>query len=276
MKFCPVCATPLNGSLECKSCGFKTTEEEIEARRDKAKVEGAAVYFTEPDLSFFNNTRKPVEKKQSIKLKELLDNKIEEEKITSLSYSGGGGMQGGHFSVNLYFDKNELVYVNQQFHYTPTITKTYSVTNEKLNEIRDFIEKYNFPAWSEIATNEAMRPTDISVTNLYLRYPDRTYDISFITNFDKEEEKIFFELRDLVYSCVDEENLKETKEQPSNTAGFMDIMGMGIIKDKNDESNQKEKTTPSVKSKTPKFCPECGSKLEEGQIKCNCGYEIKG
>ena len=117
MKFCPVCATPLNGSLECKSCGFKTTEEEIEARRDKAKVEGAAVYFTEPDLSFFNNTRKPVEKKQSIKLKELLDNKIEEEKITSLSYSGGGGMQGGHFSVNLYFDKNELVYVNQQFHY---------------------------------------------------------------------------------------------------------------------------------------------------------------
>ena len=275
MKFCPVCATPLNGALECSSCGFKTTEEKIEARRDKAKIEGSTVYFTEPDLSFLNNTRKPIEKKKSIKLKELLDNKIEEGKIASLSYSGGGGMQGGHFSVNLYFDKNELVYVNQQFHYTPTITKTYFVTDEKLKEIKDYIEKYNFPAWSEIATNEAMRPTDISVTNLYLRYPCRTYDISFITNFDKEEEKIFFELRDLVYSCVDDENLKETKEQPSNTTGFMDIMGMGIITNQNDKPDNSKKETPVVRT-TPKFCPECGAKLDEGQLKCNCGYKIRG
>ena len=272
MKFCPVCASILNEKLECESCGFKTTDDDIEKRRDKSKIEGNIFYFTEPNFAAFNNEKQPIEKKDSATLEELINKKITDEKIEALTYSGGGGMLGGHFSTRLSFKDKELTTTNQEFHYTPTIIRKYSVSDEQLNEIREYIEKYNFPAWSEIREDETMRPTDISVTVLSLCYPSYSYSISFITNFNKEESDIFFKLRDLVFDCAKDENLLDEKviNNGSNTMG----LGMMTVPDninKNISTNPDSEAKHNIPGVCPecgykpdrelKFCPECGSKL---------------
>jgi len=277
MKFCPVCASILNEELECESCGFKTTDDDIEKRRDKSKIEGNIFYFTEPNFAAFNNKRQPVEKKDSATLEELINTKKTDEKIEALTYSGGGGMQGGHFSTRLSFKDKELTTTNKQFHYTPTTVAKYSVSDEKLNEIREYIEKYNFPAWSEIREDESLRPTDISVTVLSLCYPSYSYSISFITNFNKEESDIFFKLRDLVFECANEDNLIDKKELNDGK----DIMGLGMMNvpdnmNTNPSTSKEQNNNISYDGVCPccnykidrqlKFCPECGSKIIQDEV----------
>lgn len=272
MKFCPVCASPLDGKLECSSCGFKTTEDDLEKRRDKAKIEGNLFYFTEPNFSAFNNTKVPTEKLDSATLEELINKKITDEKIESLTYSGGGGMQGGYFSTRLSFKEKELTTTNQEFHFTPTTVRKYSVPDEKLNEIREYIKKYNFPAWSEIREDETMRPTDISVSTLSLCYPSYSYSISFITNFNKEESDIFFKLRDLVFEIAKDENLLDEKviNNGSNTMG----LGMMTVPD-NTNKNPGTKNDATAKIDTPGACPKCGYKPDRKLKFCpECGCKL--
>ena len=253
MKFCPVCASKLDGKLEC-SCGFKTTQEELDKRIEEIKEKGPQFYFTEPVIN--NNLME--EKKNKMTLEELLKEETTNDEINSLSYSGGGGMLGGHFSINLYFDTKELVYVNQDFHYSPTITKKYKVNDDLINNIKDYIKKYNLPAWSKIRENISFRMTDVGITHLFLRYPKKTYSMSFIIDLDKDEEKIFFDFRDLVYSCMDEDNLISTEEQKGKELNL------------NMMTCSKEKEELII----PNFCPNCGSKFNENQTKCSCGYKV--
>ena len=272
MKFCPVCASPLNGELECSSCGFKTTEEDLEKRRDKSKIEGNIFYFTEPGFEVFNNTRKPKEKLDSATLEELINKKVTDEKIESLTYSGGGGILGGYHSTRLSFKDKELTATNQEFHYSPTTVRKYSVSDEQLNEIREYIEKYNFPAWSEIREDETMRPTDISVSTLSLCYPSYSYSISFITNFNKEESDIFFKLRDLVFEIAKDENLLDEKviNNGSNTMG----LGMMTVPDNMNKNTSPNPDSPA-KHDIPGVCPECGYKPDRELKFCpECGNKL--
>ena len=185
----------------------------------------------------------------TIDLETLKNMEIETGVLKSVSLHNDGMMMGQSHKVEVDFENKTIKSEDKQGFDKPYTTYYYSVTDDDLNKIQEFINNYNLPAWSKLELNPMMTPSDTQRMLIFeYQRENKTINRIIIYPFsvmNEEERKIYNDFISYIYSLI-----KEDK----------------IIK-KEDKKN----VSPPVFSE--KYCPECGRKLD-GET-CECGFRLK-
>ena len=266
MKFCPNCGAKLEDKDKC-ICGYIVSENRVEENTEVPK------YFTETVYPF-NNSNNDIEKimkemkEKEIPLDKLKENKIDLGKIISISYTNSGGMMGAFHNTSLSFEDKKLTVTNKDWHHAPKIEKVYITDESVLDKISKLIIDNNLASWNDIPVNNYFIAYDAPTSNMYITFEKKSISISGIAMLTDEENEIYRNIRDLVFSFADDKNLisENTLEEGEEINPMNGFIGMGMVNNTNNTDNTKYKT----------FCPECGNGIVEGQDNCSCcGYTIK-
>ena len=257
MKFCPECGSKLNGEKVCPMCTYDIEKQERENKEEIKRYQTDNNLFKEPVISFNNHIELTEEEKEELSKKEisletLKNKKIDTGELIRISYQGGGGMMGGHHSKTLDFETKTLETVNQDFHYSDTFRRTYSVTDEDLNRVKELITNNNLPAWSMIPKSD-MVIFDYVPTRIYLTYEKGRYELPDSFSLNNEENDILMSLSKLIGTLLKDENLKD--EQITEGSGFNPMGLYGMAQDNNLNNNSR-------------FCPSCGAIINDNDEVC--------
>ncbi len=137
---------------------------------------------------------------------------IPDEDLFMLSFTTYGGMVGGSHDVTIDFHNNIIMKSDMLSGSGPTIKKEYSLFVEDIEKVKEMIKEYNLPAWSYLPKDKLSFKTDTPSQALVIAYNNCMFRISFDVLMDQEEQKIFNEFKDFVYSLIIEENLIKIEE----------------------------------------------------------------
>lgn len=230
MKFCPECGYSLNDKTKCK-CGFEVGKEVNSNNSNKRSFIPQNDYY---DPTMNNNIIKEENKNNefvpmlgAVKLEELKRRRLDLGKLLEVSYTSSGGMMGSFYNTTLYIDNKELVTTKRTWHHDDTVIRKYRADDKLLNKILKVIDENNLGAWSEIPIDRSKMAYDMESSTMSLRYEQTEVVISLLIYMDEEENKVFFNLRDLIYSIANDNTLisEEIKENPDkqNMMQFMRV-----------------------------------------------------
>ena len=159
--------------------------------------------------------------------------------LESARWFCGGGMNGGHTSIDIRRDGDHAVAVteSQEWHNSDLEKVTYTLPLEVMDQIKDLIAKNNLNALSRRGYSKTIAlDADTSSFSCFFK---EGYGFSVSQNQKKTaaESKRFYEVRDLLYSLVEGvEGVKETlpgdqvdsfmnMESGSGLSGSTDTLG---------------------------------------------------
>ena len=149
-------------------------------------------------------------------LDKIINSKIETGILTSIRYSRSGDMNGNIDTTTLNIKEKTIITNYKAIHSDPLEVKKYKVSDEDINSIIDFINKYNLPAWSKLPSDPELYPLDAPSRILILEYDNssvngseyESYSIDIHTMiFPKDTIKIVNDLINQMKSLIKEENL---------------------------------------------------------------------
>lgn len=240
MKFCPICGSVRDGKDKC-DCGYNYITGEVEKKLFSGMTEALEIQMN----------------KGAISLDELKSRKLDMGDLLSVSYTTSGGMMGQYYYTGLSFTKNEINTINQEWHHGDRIERIYKVDSDKVSEIKKIIIDNNFRAWSEVPVDRSMIAFDAPNSRMGLVFEKGSVSISTDIYMSKEENDIYINLRNMIFSlCNDETKISEKVLEQGQA--------MGLFMYQNNTSDNSKK----------RFCPECGKVFEDEIYECTCGYVV--
>lgn len=170
-------------------------------------------------------------------IEKIISKKKELGKLIKVEESSSGGMDGGHKYINLFVDKKEIEKEIQNWYNSPIEITEYKI-DEGLNEFLDYIDKYNFPAWSKIPEDKELFALDAPSCSISLIYE----------NDNKRKEYYTID-----YNIYSPGKYSEIFREFLNK--FDKILENSIIK-----------------KETKYICPDCKEELNKN-LTCKCGYK---
>ena len=146
----------------------------------------------------------------SDKLKELINKTINYDSILTIIYSSTGGMFGGVRRNILDIEKKIMTIENKEWYNSPMNVTEYSISDEDIEQILSYVDKYNFPAWHILEIDPFFISMDAGDTTLTFEtiYENKKdyYKINFNDNMPMDARRYFNEFIDIFFDLAKEEN----------------------------------------------------------------------
>ena len=153
-----------------------------------------------------------VDNKYSTELKNLMDQKINHDKLISIEYINTGESNGKIEKIIV-----DLINLTIRKEYKDSFDdkleiKEYSIKDIDINPILEFIEKYNFISWSKLPYDYDNQ--NVSVKKIILKYDNtkynsgvEEYEINYNYKLPREGQALLNELKQKVNSLIVSTNL---------------------------------------------------------------------
>ena len=151
-------------------------------------------------VTFFDNSNK------MIKLEELKKKDRVNKELLAIKYVIPMGMVGTFYSIDLLFTNNTICFSNQESIGGPLICKTYSLSLDDINKVKEELDKYNLPKWNTIPINKSGLKTNQIINAIHIVYDFEIYAIPSNALMDEEEREIYNSFINLLKSFMKEEN----------------------------------------------------------------------
>ena len=177
--------------------------------------------------------------KYSNDLRKLLNNKIEYEKLLTVSYSNSGNMIGNIYEIDIDLTEKILKLQSSQENGMPIVEVDYKITDENVNDIEAIVRKYNFIGWKDLPFDEENIILDDSVTNLRFKAIDKDNkyqftSISYDSKIPEDGYPLLKEYTDYIFSLLNDEN----KINEKNIIEINDISFENIEEIEEDDFNE--------------------------------------
>lgn len=154
--------------------------------------------------------------KYSNELNKIINTKIKYDKLERIYYDRSGDKIGSLEEISIDIEKKTLQYRHRNSQDMPVEVEVYRITNNDIKTLKQWISKYNLPAWSKLKLRN-ITTYDAASENITLRYDNSSFggdDIEWYTiSFDMEIPDDGYPLirgfRDKMYSYIDSNNLIE-------------------------------------------------------------------
>ena len=125
-------------------------------------------------------------------------------KLSSASWSTGGGMSGGHTSLEIKLDGDHAVavYERQEWHNSDTERTTYILPAEAMEQLKDLILKNRLNALSKRGYSD-VRALDADTSHFYARFTEGySFGVSQEQKMTRAESAKFYEVRTFMYDLI--------------------------------------------------------------------------
>ena len=154
--------------------------------------------------------------KYSEELNKIINTSMNYDQLKNIYYDKSGDMIGSLEEISIDIDKKTLQYRHRNSHDMPVEVEVYTITNDDIKTLKQWISKYNLPAWSKLKLRN-ITTYDAASEIITLRYDNSSFggdDIEWYTiSFDMEIPDDGYPLirgfRDKMYSYIDSNNLIE-------------------------------------------------------------------
>lgn len=154
--------------------------------------------------------------KYSKDLRKLLNNKIEYEKLLTVSYSNSGNMIGNIYEIDIDLSEKIIKEQSSLENGMPITVVEYKITDENVNDIDAMVRKYNFLGWNDLPLDEENIVLDDSTVNLSFKAIDinnkyQFTSISYDSKIPEDGYSLLKEYTDYIFSLLNDENkIKES------------------------------------------------------------------
>ena len=154
--------------------------------------------------------------KYSNDLRKLLNNKIEYEKLLTVSYSNSGNMIGNIYEIDIDLSEKIIKEQSSLENGMPITVVEYKMTDENVNDIEAIVRKYNFIGWKDLPLDEENIVLDDSTVNLSFKAIDSNNkyqftSISYDSKIPEDGYPLLKEYTDYIFSLLNDENkIKES------------------------------------------------------------------
>ena len=113
-------------------------------------------------------------------LSKIIKNKMNHGELISCTYSNSGDMNGNINSISLKKENNKYILETNYTprHDIPLNIVEYNVEEKDLNELIDYINKYNLPSWSKLPVDNDLIALDAPTESISISYDDSKYNKS--------------------------------------------------------------------------------------------------
>jgi len=130
-------------------------------------------------LMFGNQFKKPLydadgKLKKDVKIEELLKIETEHGKLVSVSFSRGGSMNGETFYMSVFEEEGQLLFErssSSQYSFPIRVWK-YQTDTDALDQLRNYIDRYNLSVWKDLPFDEEMIALDGPSTSISMVFDD--------------------------------------------------------------------------------------------------------
>ena len=156
--------------------------------------------------------------KYSKELTKIMNMNVSSGTIKKISYSCSGDMLGNIYDNVIDIESETLIVSEREVHNEPLTIKTYKVSKDDLNELKNIINKYNMIAWDNFPKENKYEVLDACYPKVSIEFylpklhKDKYIDLCTYQNLPDDALDIVLDLKKRITSLDQESNLIDTKE----------------------------------------------------------------